>query len=143
MIIPFSVTWTASICFNPYSIGFYSLICTKDWSWRIQNFVSILILLDSILLFVLKIEVEGYKTLFQSLFYWILFSYWSRRKHSTKYNRVSILILLDSLLLFKRYMMKAGYLLPVSILILLDSLLLSVLQSRLFIFNSYRVFLRI
>ena len=75
MIIPFSVTWTASICFNPYSTGFSSFI------------------LDN-----LKIHREEAK--FQSLFYWILFSYSLIYIKPQEDQEVSILILLDSLLLF-------------------------------------------
>ena len=107
-------------------------------------------------------------TWFQSLFYWILFSYFHNYITSLDFlegfnpysigfyslinvismkskegDKVSILILLDSILLYgKKFRYQSGEG-KVSILILLDSILLSVLQSRLFIFNSYRVFLRI
>ena len=82
------------LSFNPYSIGFYSLI-------ELGN---------------LKIEESShgfnpYSIGFYSLIFPITFG--------------------------------RSLVLPVSILILLDSILLSVLHRRLFIFNSYRVFLRI
>ena len=87
------------VCFNPYSTGFYSFIKTEYWRrWRwyavsililldsillwkysyTDNsiiFVSILILLDSILLSVWTNSGGSSSTKFQSLFYWILFFY--------------------------------------------------------------------
>ena len=63
------------LSFNPYSIGFYSLIEDKPNQFII-NYT------------------------FQSLFYWILFSYVPDATVTTVKNDVSILILLDSILLF-------------------------------------------
>ena len=105
--------------FNPYSTGFSSFIQKIIWDSMQLMRVSILILLDSLLLSETKTGTgETSLYAFQSLFYWILFFYHRSKSHWEVLLRVSILILLDSLLL-------------------------SVLQSRLFIFNSYRVFLRI
>ena len=63
------------IGFNPYSIGFYSLMLTGMLRPQVYHLVSILILLDSILLS----SIEAFEIYllyeFQSLFYWILFSY--------------------------------------------------------------------
>ena len=105
--------------------------------------VSILILLDSILLLKPSIEEDEDDMLFQSLFYWILFFYTQIYIDSDEKSAVSILILLDSILLFCSIIEYNEDYTTVSILILLDSILLSVLHRRLFIFNSYRVFLRI
>ena len=106
------------IRFNPYSIGFYSLInCTWTFHIHIGKFQSLFYWI----LFSYRdnnIWNSGRTIMFQSLFYWILFSY---EQIYLVYQKTE----------------------NVSILILLDSILLSVLQSRLFIFNSYRVFLRI
>ena len=61
--------------FNPYSIGFYSLIKGNVYCTRNRG-------------------------RFQSLFYWILFSYTTENQFYTRVKTVSILILLDSILLF-------------------------------------------
>ena len=111
--------------FNPYSIGFYSLINQYININLVKCTVSILILLDSLLLYVnLKkntIQIE----LFQSLFYWILFFYllWVTQKYSLliySFNPYSTGF--SSFINSRQF--KLVFKIYVSILILLDSLLL-------------------
>ena len=113
-------------CFNPYSIGFYSFIYDVRF-WIISLYgVSILILLDSILLWSDTWRNGWRSILFQSLFYWILFFYYPWYWiNFISFSSVSILILLDSLLLWSKEIKTTRSLCGVSILILLDSLLLS------------------
>ena len=62
-------------CFNPYSIGFSSFIWAEYLRKNECTGVSILILLDSILLFKIPWTRRNIFIWFQSLFYWILFFY--------------------------------------------------------------------
>ena len=63
------------VSFNPYSTGFYSFISyLLDYLLEIIT-VSILILLDSILLYNKENSNNISVEMFQSLFYWILFFY--------------------------------------------------------------------
>ena len=66
--------------FNPYSIGFYSLILLFIGVAVVAVVVSILILLDSLLLSYDQLEGIITTVVFQSLFYWILFFYNAEEK---------------------------------------------------------------
>ena len=96
--------------------------------WR----VSILILLDY--LFLYWAGVSPYTSpsgLFQSLFYWITYSYFYLYSLSYCSFTVSILILLDYLFLFQQVCRLQEVLFFVSILILLDYLFLYTCSSSL------------
>ena len=88
-----------SACFNPYFIGLPILIIKSLWRYK-----SIL-------------------SRFQSLFYWITYSYVIEAKRQIQILKVSILILLDYLFLSSHGFI-SFHLLIVSILILLDYLFL-------------------
>ena len=62
--------------------------------------VSILILLDYLFLFFSPVLITGYSCLSQSLFYWIIYSYYFLQTLLLRPLNVSILILLDYLFLF-------------------------------------------
>ena len=80
--------------------------------------------MDSILLYSYIINDIEPVYRFQSLFYWILFSYFCMVHSLYLSFRVSILILLDSILLYMQMLGMLQKILSVSILILLDSILL-------------------
>ena len=61
--------------------------------------VSILILLDYLFLYIPRHKYTNYKEVFQSLFYWITYSYKLEQEFSAEDLIVSILILLDYLFL--------------------------------------------
>ena len=67
------------------------------------SIVSILILLDYLFLSLRKVMDQNFNGLFQSLFYWITYSYRCMNKLLHLITKVSILILLDYLFLLVRY----------------------------------------
>ena len=85
--------------FNPYFTGLPILIATIGQRKRKLVNVSILILLDYLFLSD-KNLVYLSLPMFQSLFYWITYSYENDYLLSEFYIDVSILILLDYLFLF-------------------------------------------
>ena len=79
-----SVTIRMSQCFNPYFTGL-SILMRKYYEYNEKwSRVSILILLDYLFLSLVNIPLEKYSTLFQSLFYWIIYSYLIRNTNKQK-----------------------------------------------------------
>ena len=84
--------------FNPYSIGFYSLIIGEYWSSDLGlGFNPYSIGFYSLMSYINSNRKHRWE--FQSLFYWILFSYKNGGGSFNVSKSVSILILLDSILL--------------------------------------------
>ena len=84
--------------FNPYFTGLPILIISVI-NILAMKFVSILILLDYLFLFWSYSFLSKLSTQFQSLFYWITYSYQSQNFSLRLLYLVSILILLDYLFL--------------------------------------------
>ena len=126
LIFTFSSTNVQEQCFNPYFIGlpilissesptdsrafrYVSILILLDYLFLsslnicigIDAVVSILILLDYLFLYRRRTPVRVNPALFQSLFYWITYSYNRTSQHSYDPSQVSILILLDYLFLYR------------------------------------------
>ena len=127
--------------FNPYFIGLPILISIYIvYNRRWNRTVSILILLDYLFLFYCNHFLLLILMAFQSLFYWITYSYIPSATQDEKSNPVSILILLDYLFLWYIFICRR-WISMVSILILLDYLFLSLFYLSLLLiylsFNPY------
>ena len=102
--LPILITWNSKelfiwACFNPYFTGLPILINIWYSVNKIEDIVSILILLDYLFLSEEDYYNQYEEDEFQSLFYWITYSYYNNSKSTNWIYLVSILILLDYLFL--------------------------------------------
>ena len=94
--------------FNPYFTGLPILICWKR-NRKKKQFTCFNPYFTGLPILIVYTELnEKLKTLFQSLFYWITYSYISIENVTSASGLVSILILLDYLFLFSIYWIKTG-----------------------------------